>query len=50
MIDGMILELDPEKTGFIDIMSIAKAAHNVKDDKEGGGGSKKKNDGTRKKT
>ncbi len=35
-IDGMINELDPEKTGFVDIMALAKCTHNVKEEKEKG--------------
>ena len=47
MIDGMIAELDPDKTNLIDVMSIAKASHGIKEEKEGGT-SKKKDTGKKK--
>ena len=47
MIDGMIAELDPDKTNLIDVMSIAKSAHGIKEEKEGGT-SKKKDTGKKK--
>lgn len=48
VIDGMINELDPEKTGFIDIMALAKCTHNVKEEKEKGEKGGKKDTGKKK--
>ena len=49
LIDGMINELDPEKTGFVDIMALAKCTHNVKEEKEKGEkGHKGKDNGKKK--
>ena len=48
VVDGMINELDPEKTGFVDIMSLAKVTHNVKEEKEKGGKEGKKDTGKKK--
>ena len=44
-VDDMIAQLDPEKTGMIDIQAHANYAHAVKEEKE----DKKKKDGAKKK-
>ena len=47
-VDGMISELDPEKTGLVDIMALAKVTHNVKEEKEKGDKGGKKDTGKKK--
>ena len=48
VLDGMINELDPEKTGFVDIMSLSKVTHNVKEEKDKGEKGGKKDTGKKK--
>ena len=48
VVDGLINELDPEKTGFVDIMTLAKITHNVKEEKEKGAKDGKKDTGKKK--